>query len=384
MPKQPLSVLYFTHYAELYGANRSLLALAETLQSQGDIRPLILLPCQGPFTEVLASKQIPFVIAPFEMEVYFERGLSRVKGTLRTLRNYRQAGRVLDIARKFNPDLVHTNTAVLLAGDKVARALGKPHIWHLREFGREDYQFRYTLGEKYFLKHLNQASRVVAISGAIRQHYQQKGCTAPVETVYNGVGSQQELLQRKKTGHSAGFVATLAGTLQPAKGQEDAIRAFARLPRSTDFRLNIAGEGLPAYTLYLKNLAEELGVANKVEWLGFRKDLATVYAASDTVLMCSRSEAMGRVTLEAMSYGVPVIGYNGGATPELLSHRQTGLLYQSVQELAEALRLLEASPALAEEMGQKARQFVLRGFGNEQYARKILKIYETLLAEKPE
>ena len=57
-----------------------------------------------------------------------------------------------------------------------------------------------------------------------------------------------------------------------------------------------------------------------------------VYRAADVVLMCSKFEAMGRTTAEAMATCRPVIGNNQGATPELIEHGHTGLLYQGDSE----------------------------------------------------
>jgi len=70
-------------------------------------------------------------------------------------------------------------------------------------------------------------------------------------------------------------------------------------------------------------------ITEQVRFVGFKKEVAEEYHRADAVLMCSRDEGMGRVTVEAMSYGKPVLGYRGGATPELLTDEVDGFLYEN-------------------------------------------------------
>jgi glycosyltransferase involved in cell wall biosynthesis len=82
----------------------------------------------------------------------------------------------------------------------------------------------------------------------------------------------------------------------------------------------------------LKALAHDLGVADRVEFWGYIDDPYKAYLASDAVLMCSKNEAMGRVTVEAMSACRPVIGYDQAGTSEIIEHGRTGLLYRGGPE----------------------------------------------------
>ena len=108
-----------------------------------------------------------------------------------------------------------------------------------------------------------------------------------------------------------------------------------------------------------------------------------VYRDSDAVLMCSRSEAMGRVTVEAMSATLPVIGYDNAGTSELIEHEHTGLLYRGEhQELASAMRRVLSDPGLAQKMGENAWKAARSKFSIEVYSRSVYDIIAPLAARR--
>ncbi|MGB2157670.1 MAG: glycosyltransferase family 4 protein [Flavobacteriales bacterium] len=138
--------------------------------------------------------------------------------------------------------------------------------------------------------------------------------------------------------------ATLVGTvgrLDPGKGQRTALRALAQLPDHVHWLFvgdNTANNGVDEAS-YLKHLATELGVADRVHWLEGRDDVLPVYDALDVFAMTSHAETIGTVTLEAMARQVPVVGSLAGGTPELLDGgRGIGFESRDVRDLARAVQ----------------------------------------------
>ena len=119
------------------------------------------------------------------------------------------------------------------------------------------------------------------------------------------------------------FLVTLPGRITRLKGHEDLIRVIASLPKELPIHAVIAGgaEGKKVtYLAELKHLAAQLGVANRITFSGHRNDLREVLAFSDVVLSLSQKpESFGRTTLEALSLGRPVIGYDHGGVGEILT-----------------------------------------------------------------
>jgi glycosyltransferase involved in cell wall biosynthesis len=97
--------------------------------------------------------------------------------------------------------------------------------------------------------------------------------------------------------------------------------------------------------------------------------------------MCSRNEAMGRVTVEAMGSGLPVIGHASGGTPELLEDGRTGLLYPGgAEELAERMNTLVTNRAMARDLGNNGMLSAMERFNVERYASEVLEVYRSVLS----
>jgi glycosyltransferase involved in cell wall biosynthesis len=129
--------------------------------------------------------------------------------------------------------------------------------------------------------------------------------------------------------------------------------------------------------------AQDLGLADSIVFLGDRRDVAAVHASMDVAVLTSDSESLSNVILEAMAAGLPVVAYRGGGNPELINEQRGVLLAAGNEtEFADAVVRLLAQPALREQMGRNARQFVEENFGLERVRNRYQELYETLLQKK--
>jgi glycosyltransferase involved in cell wall biosynthesis len=148
----------------------------------------------------------------------------------------------------------------------------------------------------------------------------------------------------------------------------------------TDTRLQLLGGDDFNYQPYLENLARELGVLSILHFLGVQNPFP-YYAAAHVVLMCSRSEAFGRVTVEAMKMGRPVVGANAGATPELICDGHTGLLYRQgdPRDLADKLVQLHDDPVRRKTLGKAAQQWACNQFNSAKYGEDLSQVLREAL-----
>lgn len=374
-----MRVVFITHYAALMGANRSLLHLVKGLQKWHGVVPLVLCPKEGPFTQALDKNQIPFAVLPFANWAYTIR--SRFLYTFPWLwktSNDLVLPVLLEHVERFRPNIIHSNSQAVSLGWQLSEALNLPHVWHIREYGWKDYQLVFPLGNVLKIEKLNRASHLICISEAIKA--QMGGISVPKSVVFNGIGPRAQLEKRAEKDvdlKDRHFSFLIIGLLQPGKGQHEALRAFAEVYRSQpQSRLVIAGTGQRLYTLRLKMMAWLLGVSKAVEFTGYVPDPSSLYATSDAVLMCSRNEAMGRVTAEAMSYGKPVVAFHGGATPELIRSGENGLLYNNGAELVEAMKSLVIDTAMAQNLGKRAQKEAVEKFSDEAYVAACFEIFQ--------
>ena len=382
-----MRLLTITHYPALLGANRSLLHLIVALRAQHGVEVLVFCPQHGPFTEALEKSGVPFVVRPFANWAYTIR--SKALYTLPwkwAWSKKKVLPELVDIARQFNPDVLHSNSSVVSLGWQLAEALQKPHLWHLREFGWPDYQVVYPFGKKYVREKLAAADTIICISDAIRQAWTQ-GLPCPTRVIYNGIGTRAALEKNAAAGQSAPtddlFRFLIIGQLQASKGQHEAIAAFAAVHKKfSQARLIVAGRGQRLYTLRLKWMARLLGLSSAVTFTGYVPNPAPLYADAQVVLMCSRHEGMGRVTAEAMSYAKPVIGFAGGATPELIRHGENGFLYKTRGELTALMVQAIEDGALVKKIGERGFETALGGFTDEGYGEGVWGVANGLTENK--
>jgi len=384
-----MRIVFITHYASMFGANRSLLHLIRQLVKAHNIEPLIFCPEPGAFPEACRKEGYRVVVLPFNNAAYTIRSLKKLFLFPWLVRQTRL--RWIPILNQevgsFQPDLIHSNASVVDIGWQLAEHFQLPHLWHLREFGWNDYQLVYPMGKKRTLKHLSEAHGVVCISQTIKTAW---SASLPAETLvlYNGIGSKAQLEQRyalsqnKNRETDSAFTFLIIGLLQPSKGQLEALRAFGRLYKTNrNLRLVVAGNGRWLYTRLLKMYTRFKGLNAVVQFTGYVADPSSLYTHADVVLMCSKTEAMGRVTAEAMSYGLPVVGYRGGATPELVDDGRNGMLYDDLEGLQSCMqRLWDMTASERSQMRRAAYETAVEKFTDEQYAASFYNFARQLVA----
>ena len=384
-----MRVGFVTHYAELYGANRSLIGLLNGLMSMG-VACHVVLPVEGPMVLELAKRNIPHLIIPFRWWLSKESPRSSgtyilwLLGVLSNITaNIGSLPYITKQMREWNIDFIHTNSAVTPIGAMASFVLGCPHVWHLREFCDLDYKLRYDFGRKTTLSIIRKADALIAISNAIASYYFDGLPNNKKHVIYNGIATIDELIKLRDASHSIEekldvFKFALVGMIHPSKGHDIAIRAFSLLNKKhPNIRLFIVGEG---DTLPLKKLSAKLGVAPKIEFWGYIEDPYKAYFAANAVLMCSGAEAMGRVTLEAMAACKPVIGRASAGTLELIEDEHTGLLFNGGERsLADSMERLLLNPHWARQLGENGWERVHSKFTIEQYAQNVYQVYREVL-----
>jgi glycosyltransferase involved in cell wall biosynthesis len=149
------------------------------------------------------------------------------------------------------------------------------------------------------------------------------------------------------------------GRLHPNKGFDIALRALAQLPAA---HLSIAGEGPERAAL--EALARDLGVADRVAFLGWRRDTAALLAAAEVFVCSSRHEPLGNIVLEAWSAGRPVVALASQGPSELIADGLDGVIVREVDPgaLAVAIARLLDDPGRAAALGAAGRAAYLRDF----------------------
>jgi len=370
------------HDSNKYGASRSFIELISGLQDK-HVDCYVIMPSDGPITKELDNLGVSYYFVPFKM------WLSNVpitwKRLVRSIYNLLISLRIAYLAWSVNADLIYTNTVMTPVGAIAAKMIGKPHIWQIREFAQEDFNLTFDLGLKVSHKLIGWLSyRIVLVSNALRDKYDKHIFSEKLIVVYNpvdigGISSQTETLDNLSKRTNRDPLLIIVGFVHPAKGQLDAVLALAELIKQNYMvNLVIVGDGDAKYISSLIRVIREYGIDKHVEFTGYVDNPLFLIQSADIILVCSKSEAFGRVTVEGMISGKPIIGSRSGATPELIIEGINGLLYETGNylELANKITVLIDSPDRAKEMGMNGKSMAKEKYSREKCVHQIYRIFE--------
>ncbi len=385
-----LKIAWVSHTAALGGAERCLVEAVRGLSQAGHVVH-VAIPHAGELESALRAAGAEVTTLPFAWwvhpgESWKPAAYYRIK---RAIPHRRDARRMAEWLRGLAPDLVVTNTLTVATGARASRLAGLPHVWYLHEFGREDHNLRFDGGEARALREMDRLSTsVVANSEAVARRFKPHFAPGKVSVVEYAVEIPRDALAHPATpspDDSAPLRLLLMGQMTPGKGQEDAVRAVALLrDRGVLVALSLVGsQHHAAYVGQLHALVEALGVADRVTLRGPTEDPFAEYRRADGALVCSRSEAFGRVTVEAMKMGLPVIGADAGGTSELIAEGVSGLHYPpgDAEALADLVERLHRDRISLRAMGKAARAGALERFIPARYAEGLAAVFQAAVRE---
>ncbi len=166
---------------------------------------------------------------------------------------------------------------------------------------------------------------------------------------------------------------------RPVKRLGDVVEIFARTTQRVAAHLLLAGDG-PAWG-EAEARARELGVAERVHFLGEQEGVEEVLAASDVFLLPSEHESFGLSALEAMACGVPVVGTRAGGLPEVVDEGENGYLVEvgDVEAAADRVTRMLLDEPLRSRLGARARAAAADQFATQPVVARYVEIYERLL-----
>lgn len=294
--------------------------------------------------------------------------------------------------RQLRPDIFHIdeepyNLATFLAL-RAARSVGARSLFFAWQNIARRYPPPFSWMERYVLAHADYA---LGGSPEAAMVLRTKGYRGPARTIPQ-FGVDPEIYQlslpdrRSQEGSLRHFVIGYSGRLVTEKGVDLLIRAVARLEGA--WQLWVLGDGPERKGL--ATLARELGISDRVTFKGMipASRMPEQYALLDALVLPSRTfpnwkEQFGRVLIEAMACGVPVVGSNSGEIPHVI--REAGLIFPEgdVASLCSTLSRLQADRALRRELALRGRARVLANYTQAQVAAATYDVYQEMMEAAP-
>jgi glycosyltransferase involved in cell wall biosynthesis len=379
-------VVYVNHTGEVSGGEVSLLHTLVALRST-DVQALLVAPADGSLAAGARRAGIRVREAAFGSPRLGINPIRVAAGAGSLWRYARELGAIL---RDEVVDVVHANsTRAGLIASLSRRLHGKPVVWNVRDFLPLD-----PVGLAVRSVARFGADRVLANSEAVRADFARwQGLRAKTSVVYPGVPACMFEPPAGRPGlrdswriPAHALVVGYVGQIAPWKRVEDALDAFAAVAdRFTAAHLVIAGEPKfrrenLEYRERLRGLAGAHGLEPRIHFVGFETEVDRVFRSLDVLLHPAAREPFGRVLVEAMAQGVPVVAVADGGIPEIVQDAQTGFLVPVGDVSAMALRLswLLEDEGRRREIGEAGRLSACRRFSVEATVPALLGIYREL------
>lgn len=371
------NILFISHFAGMNGAPKSLLGLLNNLD-RSKYHLYVILPDHGLMEKELINKNIDYFIIHFRVCVWKD---TKIRHSLQEyidfyFSEFIAVKKICGLIRRLKIDIIHTNSSVCDVGAIAAICMRKGHVWHVREFITDDFGWKLiSLGmQRLLMKRSYVICNSKATAKMARDRYRVR-----TRVIYNGMNCFKYYAEVHGRYRVGTVNLMIVGDVQEGKGQEEVVRAIDMLrEKGYEACLYIIGNVNAQYAKRIRNFINEKNLGRQIKWFQHVDDLKELRKINDVTVVCSRCEALGRVTIESMLAGVPVIGSNSGGTKELIGlYEERGYLYEqgNVNDLAEKIEWFILHEEEAKNKAMKAQHFAINMFNMDKYVKKIEEVY---------
>lgn len=381
-------ILQLNEEAHIAGAETSIINLALNLD-RSTFTPVLGCP-KGPTADVLIQRGIEHIPYEFRMRKlklgHPRHSRIRLLNPFAVLQKVREGVELARIVRRQDIALIHSHSrSAHIAGLVAGRLAHVPVVWHVRSYLPRDL-FRFWLPD-----------RIISVSRATQDAVLGLRADCRARVIYNG--QDTSLLMAgpiMDLRHEFGLtnthdVATIIGRLIPSKGHEELLSAWrhviAHLPSArllvVGDELTLKGLGAGRYRGELEEMATALGIGDSVVFTGWREDILSILHSTDVLISPFYNDANPRTVLEGMFMGKAIIGVRSGGIPEMIVHRESGILLDNrdAHTLSQAILHLLGAPERRASLGQNARKRAVDKFSIERHVAEVEALYLELLVE---
>lgn len=338
------------------------------------------------------SMEEPFRLGHYESNLYTHY-VDTISYPLFKLPPYTIAlsSKISEIAEEFDIQLWHTHYAVPNA---VAALLGRDMLPREKQFclvttlhgtditlvGSHPSFYRAT---RYAMEN---SCAVTAVSRWLSEETEREfQLSQPVRTIYNFLDAERfyaRPVNRAALASPDEKILMHISNFRPVKRVTDVVRVFKRVLDKMPARLIMIGDG--PERLSATGVAKQLGIADRIQYLGNCENVEDLLPCADLLLQPSEHESFGLVPLEAMACEVPVIVTNSGGVAEVVDHGETGFLCEvgDIETMAQYAMEILNHPEQAREMGRRARAHVIARFPRDVIVGQYEALYEEVLERR--
>lgn len=374
------TILALSLHVGKWGAERSMCAALSALKEQG-YRIVLLITSHGEIESLFKEYKFEYYIYPMDTLVIGNSPTwyHRIKRFYDVVHSSIQHNRgIINLLseKQIHPNFIYTNTILPFNGIFLSYYYRAKHVVHIREFLKEDFNFQFILWDSVYLWILkHNVSKALCISKAIYKKFH-RNLGDKAQLLYNGVDIPS-MPYKTDIEHSETFSLVFVGRLSEEKGVTTILQAIAKIVEKgvSDIHLDLWGKG--PYEMMISDFVKKNHLEKHIRLCGYGNNVdLSVY---DVGIMSSRCEGFGRTTVEYMLAGLPVVGYNGGATPEIIENGVTGFIYDAPVQLQSILEnMIYMNREDLKHMGICGKRRAMKQFSQDRYLKEIIQVFNSL------
>lgn len=372
-------VLYLTDFVDIGGGESSLINMIHYFQTQGMLKPILVVPKEGELTRICKGLNIEFIVIPFAMK---SRAWLKFIPIVPPIAWWR----LLSFIRQRQIDLIHVNSSSFALTTSLipAKFLKKRLIWTCHGWWEKPYGLRAKVLNRFVAK-------VFVVSDYVRKFVEFPH--DKVETTYLGVPVNNKIekksnLKLADTPNLKCITIGVVGRYQPVKNQllfvEAADEMLSSDKRGNYYFVLIGDVSFNKQSQkYKDKVVQRINQSpnkDRIRLLGFERDMDSIYQALDILVVPSEFESFSMATVEAMAEGLKVVATDCGGPSEIIEDGKNGFLFRSGDKGDLVLKITQAlnSPDQVKEQAViRARDFSIEKIG-----KKICEEYKKLWGEE--
>lgn len=378
-----MKILFVSHEYNIGGSTMSLLSMIQGLRRHEEIEIEVLLPAKWnakakylysqsniSFTEMIYRRNYKRISEPYSM-----------KFVLFDLINLYAANALANYIKRKHFDIVCSNSTGVDVGVRASIKAGIPHIYYVREFMEEDHGFEYR-NKKCMKKFLEKSAYVIFISKAIEEKYCRLYTLKNTSKFYNGFISDNYYINNHRILINEKISFIQVGRFGDGKGTLNTIELLYQLKKMgiANWDMEFVGNGKKDYIVKMQQYIEKYHLESQITVGEFCNDMKEKLMCKDILIMNSRAEGFGRVTVEGMLAGCLVVGRNQGGTKEIISDEINGVTYEKDEDFIKKIKKVIEDRDRYIALAKKGQQYALEQFDCSKTAQNFMEVVKRCLS----
>ena len=357
-----MKILFVSHEKNRNGSTISMISLIMMLICEYKCEIHVLLPGHGEVEKELVKYNISYEIMDYQPNFRKIGAKEPIMECIKELINKIAVSKINEIISKGNYDIVCSNSTAVDVGARAAKFAKVPHIYYVREFMERDYGIEYR-NKKRMKSLLENSECIIFISKSVEQYYTAKYKLKNTFQFYNGFIIEEYYIQHDILNEEK-LSLIQAGNYQDGKGTINTIQMLHLLNNSgfTEWKMEFVGRGTEDYIRKMHALISKYKLESQITISGFFVNMKEKLSGKDILIMNSKSEGFGRVTVEGMLTGCLVIGRNSGGTAEIIIDKVNGLLFENEANFVNIIKEIYANRDTYRKLAKSGQKYAAEKF----------------------